>query len=102
MIHHPGRVEAIRQRISAKLESLSQMEDAATDPGFRVQLSLARNRIADVETDFIAVLARQSRTRREESIWLGFAEIALQMAEERCTQLEDDFQKYGPDVKYRG
>lgn len=102
MIHDPERVEAIRDRVAAEQQMISDLEDRIKDARIREYLGMARNLLGDVESVFLGRLTEESRTANEEARWLDGAELTLQLATYYRKLVQDIFSKYGPNVKAVG
>jgi hypothetical protein len=98
MIHAPERVRAIRDRVAAHTQSITDLEAQVQDPFFRGRLHQVRNWLDDVERFFLASLSKESRTPAQESAWLDGADFALQMAARQLKVVQDAVAKYGPNV----
>ena len=95
MIHDTKRVESIRARTTAQLQLVSTLE-AKIKKGTLPQLQLMRNQLGDIESFFLAQLKKESRTPREESMWLDSAEHMLQIWTAELKKVDEQFKNFGP------
>src|SRR5262249_40868573 len=98
MIHDQNRVADIRKRVTAKLETRSQVDAHVTDPTFREHIKLATNWISDIDTLLLADLEQNPRTPELESFWLAHTEHFLEIAEQQSARIEYLFKTYGPNI----
>ena len=92
MVHDYARVEKIRRRAEAKLQSLEKLHGKSNAPEFLSQFRLALHWLSDLEHLFLADLSRNARTAEEESRWLNWAEEFLNMGEKQAAAAEELFE----------
>lgn len=98
MIHHPARVNLIRQKAAAYLKTIPDLEARVKDPGMRERLQHARFTVSDVERFFLGQLEREQRTAEQEARWLNYTTMALVLAELELNPIQDAVAKYGDGV----
>ncbi len=89
MIHNPARVEMIRQKASAHLKRISDLEARVKDPSIRERLKHAKFTVGDVEGVFLSQLEREQRTPEQEARWLSYTVMVLALAELEINPIED-------------
>ena len=92
MVHDHARVEKIRRRAEAKLESLEKLHGKSNAPEFLSQFRLALHWLSDLEHLFLADLSRNARSAEEESRWLSWAEEFLSMGDKQAAAAEELFE----------
>ena len=59
-------------------------------------MRLAKNQLGDIESFFLAQLIKESRTPREEAIWLDNAEYMLRIWTDELKKIDEQFKTFGP------
>jgi hypothetical protein len=94
MIHDKHRVEAIRARMNQQLQLIDSLKRRVVQ-GSLDALDVARDQTEDIETFFLAELARNDRTPAEEAFWLSGAERMLQTLASYLNKTKQPFDQYG-------
>jgi hypothetical protein len=94
MIHDKLRVDALRARVAAQLDSIKSLEAKIVE-GKLDALEVARCQTEDIESFFLQDLERQDRTAADEARWLSYAEHQFQTWGPYLRDVQERFKKYG-------
>lgn len=94
------RVQDIRARVARERTAIAELSPKLGD--LKQLLKHAEHRLDDVEGFFLGEVLQERRTPQALAIWLGHAELVLQMAVQHREHVEELVRKYGPDAKLIG
>jgi len=90
-------VQDIRARVARERTVIAELSPKLGD--LKQLLKHAEHRLDDVEGFFLGKVLQEPRTPQALAIWLGNAELVLQMAVQQREYVEGLVKKYGADAK---